>query len=41
MYDGRWPSLENTLFVLIVSLVTVILGYAVFKRYEGRLAEEL
>jgi ABC-2 type transport system permease protein len=41
IYDGRWPSLEDTLFVVIVALVVLILGYAVFKRYEGRLAEEL
>jgi ABC-type polysaccharide/polyol phosphate export permease len=41
MYDGRWPTLANTLYVVLVSVVVLALGYLVFKRYEGRLAEEL
>jgi ABC-type polysaccharide/polyol phosphate export permease len=41
MYDGRWPTLANTLYVVLVSLVALVIGYLVFKRYEGRLAEEL
>ena len=41
MYDGRWPSLGNTLYLVGVSLGVLALGYVVFKRYEGRLAEEL
>jgi len=41
IYDGRWPTLADTTFVVVVSLVAVLVGYAVFKRYEGRLAEEL
>ena len=41
LYNGRWPSLSNTLYVVLVSAVVLVLGYAVFKRYEGRLAEEL
>lgn len=41
IYDGRMPSLNNTLVVLSVSVVTLAVGYWLFKRYEGRLAEEL
>jgi ABC-type polysaccharide/polyol phosphate export permease len=29
------------MFVVVVSLVVAVIGYIVFKRYEGRLAEEL
>lgn len=41
IYDGRLPSLANTAFVVAVSAVVLALGYFVFTRYEGRLAEEL
>ena len=41
LYDGRWPTLSNTLFLVLVSAAAVIVGFVVFKRYEGRLAEEL
>ena len=41
MYDGRWPTASNTLFLVLVSGAVLVLGYAAFKRYEGRLAEEL
>lgn len=41
MYDGRWPSLSNSLYAVLVSGVTLALGYLIFKRYDGRLAEEL
>lgn len=41
IYDGRLPTLSNTIFLVIVSAATLALGYWVFKRYEGRLAEEL
>ena len=41
MYDGRWPSLANTGYVVAWAVVALVLGYAVFNRYEGRLAEEL
>jgi ABC-type polysaccharide/polyol phosphate export permease len=41
IYDGRWPSLSNTAFVLIVSVVVLIGGRAIFLRFSDRLAEEL
>lgn len=41
LYDGRLPTWQNSLVLLVISLGTLALGYALFKRYEGRLAEEL
>jgi homopolymeric O-antigen transport system permease protein len=41
VYDGRLPTLTNMGFLVGVSAVTLGIGYWVFKRYEGRLAEEL
>lgn len=41
IYDGRMPSLSNTGFLVGVSVATLAIGYWVFKRYDGRLAEEL
>lgn len=41
LYDGRMPTLANTLYVSAWALVTLVAGYLVFQRYEGRLAEEL
>lgn len=41
IYDGRLPSLSNTAFLVGVSVATLAIGYWVFKRYDGRLAEEL
>jgi ABC-type polysaccharide/polyol phosphate export permease len=41
IYDGRWPSWSNTVFVTVVSLVVLIAGRAIFLRFADRLAEEL
>lgn len=41
MYDGRFPAAGDSLFCLAVALFTLLAGYRVFRRYEGRLAEEL
>ena len=41
LYDNRWPSLVNTIYITVVSLVVLVIGYLVFKKYESRLAEEL
>lgn len=41
LYDGRWPSLSNTLYVVLVSAAVLVVGYLVFKNSETRLAEEL
>jgi ABC-2 type transport system permease protein len=41
LYDGRMPTLTNTLYVCGWALAVLVIGYLVFQRYEGRLAEEL
>jgi ABC-2 type transport system permease protein len=41
IYDGRWPTLVDTLFVVLVAIGVLFLGFVVFQHYEGRLAEEL
>jgi ABC-2 type transport system permease protein len=41
IYDNRLPSLENSLYVMAVSLGVLVVGWMVFSRFEGRLAEEL
>jgi ABC-type polysaccharide/polyol phosphate export permease len=41
IYDGRLPSLATTTYIVVVSLLTLVVGYVVFRRREGRLAEEL
>ena len=39
--SNRWPTLLNTAFLIVVSLATLALGYTIFKRFDGKLAEEL
>jgi len=34
-------SLADSCYVTAAAVVSLVLGYAVFRRYEGRLAEEL
>ena len=41
MYDNTWPSLTDSLYCVGVTAAALVLGYLVFKRFEGRLAEEL
>jgi ABC-type polysaccharide/polyol phosphate export permease len=41
LYDARWPSLANVLYVLAWTVASLAAGLWVFGRYEGRLAEEL
>lgn len=41
LYDDRWPSLINSVYVTVVSLVVLFAGQAVFNRFAGKLAEEL
>jgi ABC-type polysaccharide/polyol phosphate export permease len=40
-YDFRFPSWGDLAFVTVVGAVSLVLGYLVFTRFEGRLAEEL
>jgi ABC-type polysaccharide/polyol phosphate export permease len=41
LYDQHYPSLGRIGYCAAWSLVTLALGFFVFRRYEGRLAEEL
>ena len=41
MYEARFPTLADTLVVLGWAAGALIVGYLVFSRFEGRLAEEL
>jgi len=41
LYDNRLPTLADSGFVVAAAVVSLVLGWAVFRRYEGRLAEEL
>jgi len=40
-YDNRWPGAGDTVFVMLAAVLSLLAGYAIFRRYEGRLAEEL
>ena len=41
LYDGTMPNLGTMLFVVGSALVSIVIGHFVFRRLEGRLAEEL
>src|SRR5215471_2374429 len=41
LYSLRWPSIADMLYLVVVSVVTLLVGYAIFGRLEGRVAEEL
>jgi ABC-type polysaccharide/polyol phosphate export permease len=41
MYDLRWPPLNAMLYMIGVALASLFVGWRVFRRFEGRLAEEL
>jgi ABC-2 type transport system permease protein len=41
LYDNRLPALGDSVFVLAAAAAALVGGWAVFRRYEGRLAEEL
>jgi hypothetical protein len=37
----RWPPADDLVYLVGVSVTVLIVGYAIFGRLEGRLAEEL
>jgi ABC-type polysaccharide/polyol phosphate export permease len=41
MYSLRWPSAADMVFITGVSVAVLAVGFMVFNRLEGRLAEEL
>jgi lipopolysaccharide transport system permease protein len=38
---NKFPVLDNVIYVVIISLVILVIGYTVFHKYEKRVAEEL
>lgn len=40
-YDLRWPATADLVYIAVVSLLTLAVGFWAFGRLEGRLAEEL
>lgn len=41
LYDGTLPPLKAVLYIIAAAAVMVVIGLSVFRRLEGRLAEEL
>jgi len=41
LYDNRLPSLSDAVYVTAAAGLALVAGWWVFRRYEGRLAEEL
>jgi ABC-type polysaccharide/polyol phosphate export permease len=41
LYDNRLPDASDALYCVGSAVAAMVLGYVVFRRYEGRLAEEL
>ena len=41
LYDNRLPSLSDSLFVVLAAAGALVAGWWIFRRCEGRLAEEL
>ena len=41
LYDLRCPALDHVAYLVVVSVVSLWLGLVVFRRLQGRLAEEL
>jgi ABC-type polysaccharide/polyol phosphate export permease len=41
IYDNKLPTFASTAYVVVVSLGVLAMGFAVFRHFEGRLAEEL
>ena len=41
LYDGRLPDWSSLGFVVVSCLVVLVIGWAIFRRLEPRLAEEL
>ena len=41
LYDNRLPTAEDTVWCIAAAMASLAIGYVVFQRYEGRIAEEL
>ncbi|CAB5028209.1 unannotated protein [freshwater metagenome] len=41
MYDLRWPTASNFVYLFAASGISLVSGLWVFNRFDGDLAEEL
>ena len=41
LYDNRWPALGDAMYCLGAAIISIAVGYLLFMRFEGRMAEEL
>jgi ABC-type polysaccharide/polyol phosphate export permease len=41
LYDNRLPSLSDSVYVFAAAGIALVAGWTIFRRYEGRMAEEL
>lgn len=41
LYDNRWPTMENSVFILLASLISFVVGMWVFEKNQRGLAEAL
>ncbi|MCU1690857.1 MAG: transporter permease [Pseudonocardiales bacterium] len=41
IYENRMPPTATVLYVIVVPVVVLVLGFAIFQRFEGAMAEEL
>lgn len=41
LYENRAPTLVSSVYLVVLAAVSLLIGFAIFRRYEGRLAEEL
>lgn len=41
LLDGKFPELQGLLYVLILSIVLFIIGYILFKKFEGYFVEKI
>ena len=41
LLDGKFPELQGLLYVLILSIILFIIGYILFKKFEGYFVEKI
>jgi ABC-2 type transport system permease protein len=41
IYENHMPTLGSAVYIVVVPLVVLVVGYSIFQRYASRLAEEL
>jgi ABC-2 type transport system permease protein len=41
LYYHRWPGAASVSYLVVASVAVLVIGWAVFRRFEPRLAEEI